>query len=343
MSHMYDEIHEQAKVIKHIKKHIKNELLNIEKRLNNTKIKCVILAARGSSDNACQYFRYLTEIYAGIPVSFSAPSVISIYKGDINYDSCLVIGVSQSGQAQDVLEVMKIAKSQNSFVIALTNNEDSPMAKLADIHLNLSVGKELSVAATKTFTAELYCLLELANIISMHKLDHLIPLVPQVIEDVLTRENQIFHIANNYIHVEESYVLARGFLYSIALESALKIQEACYINSKAYAISDFHHGPFAVLDSESHVIIFLKKGPTYQNGIDMIKKMKLTFSDLIVVTDSVIDGIDSDHILMLPEVDEAISPFAYIIAMQLFAYKLSLLRGIDADQPRGLKKVTITK
>ena len=343
MSHMYNEIKEQVSVIKHISNIIQPELEMLEKYINKKRPKHIVMVARGSSDNACQYFKYLCEIHAGITVSFAAPSTVSLYHAWIDYSDSMIIAVSQSGQAQDVIEIMKLAKDQHAFVLALTNDTNSPIAKLADLHIDIHAGKEYSVAATKSFTAQLYCLLEIANILSTHKLNKYTQSIAAHVENVLKQESKIFEVANQYIYVKESYILARGYLYSIALESSLKIQETSYINSKGYALSDFHHGPFAAIDQDSHIIIFLKSGITYQNGLEMIEKVRKTNCHLIVFSDQELIDFPQENLIILPTVDDTISPFLYITAMQLFAWKVSTLRGLNPDEPRGLKKVTITK
>jgi len=343
MDYMYHEIREQIDVFKECKDYNQRSLREIKEQFQTRKIKSIVLAARGSSDNAGNYFRYLAEVYLHIPVSLSAPSVLTVYDASIDYQDSLVIGVSQSGQAEDVLSVMKCAKEQGAIVIGLTNDLSSKIANLASYHLYMNVGKEKSVAATKTFMAEMYLLALLVSHLSNDAFSEELNRVPNYLKEVLKQEKQIEEVAKEYINVEECYVLARGYLYAIAQESALKIQETCYINAKAYSISDFHHGPFAVLDEDSHVILFANQGKTYQDATEIYDKIKSTGAKVLVVSSDLTPFAEATTQIQMPFVEEVISPFPYILAMQLFAYQLSKLRGNNPDVPRGLKKVTITK
>ena len=343
MKLMYEEIYKQATIIRSIKPLIEPTLQGILKAYKVARPTHIIVAARGSSDNACNYFKYLVEVYLGIPVSFAAPSVVTLYGTVMDYHHSMVIGVSQSGQAQDVLAILKMAKKQNAIVISITNDEASPMAKIADHHLDMNAGIERSVAATKTFMAELYSLGLLVATLEGKKLAPLFETVPTHLESLYSMESEIFKATEHYQLVNESYVLARGYLYSVAQESALKIQETCYINAKAYSISDFHHGPFAVLDSKSHVILFMNSGKTYQDTFEMAKKIKSTGAHLTILSDVSTLELSPDLTITMPSIDEVLAPFTYIFVMQLFAYKASILRGNNPDVPRGLKKITITK
>jgi glutamine---fructose-6-phosphate transaminase (isomerizing) len=343
MNHMYQEIYQQAEILRKIPALIKTTLENIVEEFKVKKPTQIVLAARGSSDNACNYFKYLAEVYLGIPVSFAAPSVLTLYDGMMDYSHAMVIGVSQSGQAQDVLAVMQMASVQGALVIAITNALNSPMAPSKNHHPYMGAGLEKSVAATKTFTSELFVLGLLVSEMTGKALSQRFLQIPDKLDEIKGLENKIFETAKTYVNVDESYVLARGYLYAIAQESALKIQETCYINAKAYSVSDFHHGPFAVLDEQSHVILFMNSGKTYKDTLDMAKKILLTKAHLIILTDLEIPEIECDAVIKMPQIDEILAPFTYIMAMQLFAMKLSLIKGNNPDVPRGLNKITITK
>ncbi len=341
MSYMYDEIFAQPKQIRLLQENIDHQLDAILEWFKEHPDAEITLAARGSSDNACNYFKYLAEVYLGIPVTLAAPSVVTLYGGKLRYrENDLIIGVSQSGEAQDVLAVMNQGKASGAKVVAFTNNGDSPMAKAADYHVEIMAGSELSIAATKTFTAELFALGKLVDRLAGGSLKNAFEMVPDIIEKTLAMEKTIEEASRTFFDVENLYVLGRGFLFSAAQESALKIQETTYVNAKAYAFSDFHHGPFAVLDPLSHVILFLESGKTFADGIEMIEKIRLTGASLLVLSDVTIDGLDA---IKLPDNPESVSPFAFTVAMQLFAYHLAKVKGIDPDKPRNLRKITITK
>src|SRR5690606_35448845 len=201
---MQQEIYEQPSIIERLDRLIEPKLQMFSELFINKNPKHIIVAARGSSDNACQYFRYIEEICYGLPVSFAAPSVISMYQSNVKYDQALVIGVSQSGQAQDVLAVMRQAKEQKALVIAITNDLTSPMAVEADLSFGLHANKELSVAATKTFTTELYVLAKLVSIITNHLHDKELKEIPNQIEKVFAVEDSIKRISESFKSINET-------------------------------------------------------------------------------------------------------------------------------------------
>lgn len=342
MHFMQQEIYEQPSIIERLDRLIEPKLIMFRELFVQKNPKHIILAARGSSDNACQYFRYIEEIFYGLPVSFAAPSIISMYQSKINYEQALVIGVSQSGQAQDVLSVMRQAKAQKALVISITNDLTSPMALEADLSFSLHANRELSVAATKTFTTELYVLAKMVSSLTNNSLEKELKAVPDAMEKVFAIEDSIKKVAQLFNAIKETYILARGPLYAIAQEGALKLLETTYIHAKAYSTSDFHHGPFAVIDEKAHTIVFLEKGVMYQNTLEMINKIELSHGKLIIFTND--SSFVSRHpVITLPETGLLTSAFIFSAAIQLFAYHVAITKGLNPDEPRGLKKVTITK
>lgn len=342
MYYMHQEIYEQAKIIEKLERLIEPKMIEFRQLYLNKNPKHIILAARGSSDNACQYFRYLEEIKCGLPVSFAAPSVVTMYHANMRYQDALVIGVSQSGQAQDVIELMKHAKQQGALIISITNDLSSPMALASDLSIGLHANKELSVAATKTFTTELFVLASLVNAMTSYTLSPELNRVSKSIEETYLIEPDIERAAQLFIKTEETYVLARGLLYASAQEAALKLLEATYIHAKAYSVSDFHHGPFAAIDEDVQVIVLLEKGATYDDTLDMIKKCEYAHAKLLIFTNDE-TYTNRNKVIYLPQTSSSIQIFPFTVALQLFAYHVACAKGLNPDVPRGLKKVTITK
>lgn len=342
-THMYNEIHEQIDILKTVYDENINKIKNIVEQIKKRKITNVILSARGSSDNACVYFKYLCEIYAGLPCGFAAPSVSTLYEGKLKYENTLVIGVSQSGAGLDILNVIKEAKRVNAMTISITNFKDSPLATAADYHLWLKCGEEKSVAATKTFISEMYILgLLCAELASSQHLKNNLDKVSSLLFDTLKSEKDIFLLAKRCVSFCDSYMLSRGINYVSSLESALKLQETTYIKSKAYSISDFYHGPFAVVDGTQNIFLLHGKGKTDKDVYDIFTKLLENHANVIVVSNDLYFK-SYEKAYFIPECDECISPFAIIATMQLFSCALSIIKGINPDCPRGLKKVTITK
>lgn len=341
---MIREIAEQPEGLKKCADYNKNVIAEIAKKVKDNNIRHIHLAARGSSDNACNYFKYLSEIYTGIPASFAAPSVVTLYNGKLDLNGTLVIGVSQSGKAADVLAILERAKATGAVTVSITNSPDSPMATAADYHIFLNVGEEKSVAATKTFTAQMYALALLAAAIGEDKkLSAALESVPAKISEVIALQDKIAAAAKRYTDAVDCYVLSRGISYAAAQETALKIQETTYVKARAYAISDFHHGPFAVVDEKSRLVIIAPNDQSAKDSIEMIEKAKATGADITVFTDSEKIAALADAPILLPSIDESVTPFVYVTCAQIFACNLSLFRGLTPDSPRGLKKVTITK
>jgi len=256
-----------------------------------------------------------------------------------------VIGISQSGMAEDVLEVIKNANEAGAPTVSITNSPGSPLAKEARHHLDCSAGPELSVAATKTFTTQIYLLAALAaEIAGEAGIKNELAALPGKISEMLESSSGIAESVQRYRFMHECFVLARGVNYAVALEAALKIQETNYVRAKAYATSDFYHGPLALLDADIPVVIFAPKGPSFPDIADMVGKLGGMDMELIMVSND--EGMLSKGACGLPIPDtsnDIISPYFNVITAQIFAYRLALAKGLDPDSPRRLSKITITK
>ncbi len=342
---MQKEIHEQPNVLKQCLQSNKDFMEKVIADIKSREINNVVIAARGTSDHAAIYGKYIIEYMLGIPVSLAAPSILTMYNKELDLKHSLVIGISQSGEAEDVLEVILSAKKQNAICITITNNIDSPLAKTSGYHLHTNAGKEESVAATKTFTSQMMMLALLVAYWSDNKkmMDELNQ-IPKELQKVLKLEKKIIEKVQRYRYMENCFVLARGMNYPMALESALKIQETTYVHANGYAISDFHHGPFAMIAEGIPVIIFAPDGPSLDDAKEMIEKLREAGAEIILVTnDKNIDNYD-DITFSIPDAEsDMITPFYNVCWAQMFACHLSLAKGMNPDSPRGLKKVTITR
>ena len=346
MTKMEKEINEQPKVLASLKATNETTLTNLILDIKQRDIKLVYFAARGTSDHASIYASYIISSLVGIPTSLALPSVITAYDGKLCLKDALVIGVSQSGKAADVLAVMERAKNCGALTVAVTNDLDSPMAKYGDYHLYCNAGLEESVAATKTFTSQMYVLALLAgywadNKEFLAKLDA----VPAAAEEFLSYiPQQIDSVIQRYRYMDTGFVLARGYSYAIALESMLKLQETNYVKMKGYAVSDFWHGPLAQVDKDTFVILYAAEGPVFQNCQDMLAKLDDIGAEVIVVSDN--DEIIKNRPLgfKIPNLGcDCVAPFMFAIFAQMFACKLTAVKGRNPDAPRNLNKVTITK
>jgi glutamine---fructose-6-phosphate transaminase (isomerizing) len=342
---MIKEINEQPDILESCLQNNMNTIKEIVRQIRERNIGTVFIAARGTSDHAAVYGKYVIEILTGIPVALAAPSVFTMYNKSLNLKDTLVIGISQSGEAEDVREVVSSAAASGSITISITNNGNSPLACGAAYHLDCSAGPELSVAATKTFSAEMFLLAQLAACWSDNSnIRDELSTVPAKIRQTLKTSDGIKNKVQRYVFMNECFVLARGINYAVALECALKIQETTYIRAKAFASSDFYHGPLALIDRNIPVIVFIPEGPSFKDSLQMIKKLADNGIDIIAVSNCKDVLAASNCGFAIPRTEnDIISPYPNVVISQLFACELALAKGLDPDKPRRLNKVTITR
>lgn len=309
-------------------------------------VKNIYFAARGTSDHACVYAQYLFGIFAGIPCALGTPSVFTKYGAHVDLSDNLVIGVSQSGKAEDVLAVLESAKKDGAITVALTNNEDSPMAKCAEFHLFCGCGHEASIAATKTFTAQMTTLGALAAVWAGN--DDLLAAfraLPEKAQEMLdTKYDEIMAFADKYQNIPGAILLGRGISYCIALEGALKMLETNKLKMKGYPTSDFHHGPIAQVKPGDLVFVLSPKGATSGDSKDIIAKLQNVEADVVVVTDDASEAPEGTTAVVLPATGcEFTFPQIAVMFFQLLACCMTIVRGIDPDLAGVINKITITK
>lgn len=346
MTKMEKEILEQPKVLASLKGVNEVTIKNLVSDIKQRDIRMVYFAARGTSDHASIYASYLISTYVGVPTALALPSVITAYDGKLCLKDALVIGVSQSGKAADVLAVMEKAKQCGALTIAVTNDLQSPMAQFGDYHLYCNAGLEESVAATKTFTSQMYVLAMLAavwgdNAAMLAKLDE----VPGAVEQLLSYiPHDIEKIIQRYRYMENGFVLSRGTSMAIAFETMLKLQETNYVKMKGYAVSDFWHGPLAQVDEGTFVILYAPEGPVFENCKEMLAKLDEIGAEVVLVSDNEDIVAGRPFSFLVPKLGcDCVSPFLFAVFAQMFAYKLTTVKGRNPDAPRNLNKVTITK
>ncbi len=345
MTQMWQEIMEQPKIVEKCLSLNQKTIDAILDRLGEKDIDNVIIAARGTSDHAGIYGKYLIEIKKGIPVSLAAPSVFTIYEKNVKMANSLVIAISQSGRAADALEVIRSARKQGAPTVAITNFEDSPLAMESEFHLFCGAGVEKSVAATKTFMSEIYLL---AQFVAAWSGDEAfkkeLTEVPSLLTKTLESAEDIKNVVNRYRFMNMCFILARGTNYAVAMEASLKIQETSYVRAKGYAISDFHHGPFAMIGEHMPVILYAPKGESLKDCKEMLEKLRNAGADILVVSNDPETLAMGNCSLRIPDItSDFISPFATVMVAQIFACNLSVLKGLNPDAPRGLSKVTYTR
>lgn len=345
MTKMWKEILQQPDILKKTIETNGKVIEALISKLNSSEITSVIIAARGTSDHAAVYAKYAIETLVEIPVSLAAPSVFTMYNSKVNMKNCLVIGISQSGKAADAIEVVKTAREQGAVTMSVTNFVDSPLAAASEFHLFCDTGVEQSVAATKTFTSTAFLLINfIAKWAKNEEVLAELSNVPAAISTVFNQAENVKEVVKRYRFMKECFVLARGINYSIALESALKIQETTYVRAKAFATSDFHHGPFAMIERDMPVIVYAPKGPSSKDVLEMINKLKDSQADILIISnDKDLLGMGDCSIEIPQKLSDFVSPLINVVVAQMFACNLSLIKGLNPDSPRGLNKVTITR
>jgi glucosamine--fructose-6-phosphate aminotransferase (isomerizing) len=343
LSLMLQEIAEQPAALE---KTILEERSKVERLgafLKGRDVDLIVLVARGSSDNAALFGRYLLEITTGIPVSLSAPSVHTIYNAKLKLGRALVIGVSQSGEGEDINLVLENARACGACTVGVTNEAASSMTKVVDETLLMHGGRERSVAATKTFTGQMLLFYMLASALSDKRQAPAYEAIPQHVALALERQQAITELVERYVFMENCVVVGRGLIYANAYELALKLMETCYVVAERFSSADFLHGPLAMVERHFPVILFAPPGAMLQGVKELLERLKELRADTLVITaDEEAGRAASRAIMMPPEINEFLAPIPYIIPAQLFAALLADAKGLDPDAPRSLSKVTRT-
>jgi glucosamine--fructose-6-phosphate aminotransferase (isomerizing) len=305
----------------------------------------VCIAARGTSDNAARYAQYTMGIHNRLTVALAAPSVHTLYGTAPDMSRALVMGISQSGQSQDVLQVIADARAQGSLTVSITNDANSPMAQAAEYHVLLHAGEELSVAATKTYTAELMVVAMLvAALADSDQLRADLQALPQQMTETLSQSDAIARWAERYRYMTNFVAIGRGYNYCTAFEISLKIKELCYVTGNGYSEADFLHGPIAQVLPGFPVIVVAPSGKTLPVMRDFLTKLEGRQAEVIAVSnDETVFSTAKQKVRLPVALPEWLSPLAAVIPGQIFAMCLAQAKGHEVDRPRGLTKVTITR
>lgn len=342
---MLREIHEQPQAIRDTLEREGSGIAEVAAVLRERRPRFVILAARGTSDNAGTYLRYIFGAINGMVVAPAAPSLLTVYNSQMHIEDTVVIGISQSGKATDVIEVLERSRKLGALTVALTNTADSPIVQAAEHSLLTHAQEEKAVAATKTYTTALAVAYELAACWAEREdLRESIRLVPGIIEQLFEDlEAWMAGRTERYRYMETCTVLARGVNYATAKEIALKLQECCYINPEPWSSADYMHGPIAALRPGDPVMLLAPQGPSLGSMLEVGQAVRDRQGEMIVFSDDD-DALSLAMVPMkLPPLGKSLwSPIVIAVAGQLFAYYLAIHKGLNPDKPRGLQKVTLT-
>lgn len=345
MSYMLREVHQQPEIIRSLHRLESESIALLAHEIRQRGINLVITVARGSSHHAAVYAKYVLETVNGLPVAAAEPSVFTLYGAKLGLERTLVLGISQSGEGLDVADYLLRAKSQGALTAAITNEPGSKITTIADSAILCHAEKEISLAATKTYTSALaaVCLLSAEIAGDRRQADGLL-IAADKMEQVLSLEPQLADLARGYADLDQCFVISRGINLCTALESALKMIESSYVGAQAYSAASFMHGPVAAVSEGSTCFLLAPDGVALDSILTVADKIKERRADSVIfAADDAALAAAEVGIRMPSEIGEIVSPLVYITAVQLFVNYLARAKGCDPDHPRGLTKIILTR
>ena len=303
----------------------------------------VLLAARGTSDHAALYGKYLLETELGLPCGLASMSTLTAQRATPRWRDTLWIAVSQSGGSPDLAESTAVAARAGALTLAVTNAPDSPLAQAAQLHVDIQAGPELSVAATKSYTAQLQALWLLVDAWRGGDARQ-VRGIPETVQRALS-EDAVSELAATYRFADRLVTVGRGFSYPTARESALKLMETTYVAAQAFSGADLLHGPVAMVDAHRPVIVAAPEGNGGRLLRPVLARLREVGADVCLVgARPLADEFRISRVLGASLlVEEQLSPLVQIVPLQALAREMAVARGFDPDRPRGLSKVTETR
>jgi glutamine---fructose-6-phosphate transaminase (isomerizing) len=298
----------------------------------------ITIVARGSSDHAAVYGRYLLEAATGRPVSLAAPSLHTLYGIDVDYRGQLVIAVSQSGATPEIVRTLHALQKAGGRGLAITNDPESALAKTAGEAVDLEMGEERAVPATKTVTGQLTAFAIIASALGRVPFTHgELDAVPESVQAVLDEPGPVAAAAQALVGASQLIIVARGYLFAAALETALKIKETCSVMADGYSAADLRHGPIAAVTRGLPVVALCAAGPAFSDVASLVDVLRARGASVLVV------GTGERADVSLPaHTPEPLTPILAVVRGQQLAHELALRLGYDPDRPEGLTKVTAT-
>jgi glucosamine--fructose-6-phosphate aminotransferase (isomerizing) len=355
MSTMLEEIRQQPTAIARTLKAEWRSIGQLKAHFSQHQPRMIVLAARGTSDNAAYFGRYLLEITTGIPVSLAAPSVYTLYRSRLQLREVLLVAISQSGESTDINIVLEEAKNTGAMTIGITNEPESTITKLAGHTIQVRAGKERSVAATKTYTGQLFALYLLAYALGAPLKYEDLRRVPELASAALRLDDEIAERAQRYRFMDHAVVVGRGLNYSTSFEFALKLMETCYVIAERFSSADLLHGPIAMLEASFPAFVLAPCGVTWPPIRELIERLRSIKAETLVFTDRSnreireLRGFEKNTVIIPAPLyrkssppEDLYTPIPYIVPGQLFAAHLADVKGLDPDRPRTLSKVTQT-
>ena len=339
------EIFEQPLVLARLLEDQMEGVQEIAQAIRARDVHLIFLAARGTSNNAGLYAKYLWGSFNRLPTALAAPSLFTIYSRPPALRNALVVGISQSGQSPDIVSVVAEGSRQGTPTLAITNDPRSPLAQTAEFVIHTGAGTEEAVAATKTYTTQLLAIAMLSAALSADS-DRLAALkrVSMLVEQALALDAIIERVTERYRHMEQCVVLGRGYNYATAFEWSLKLKELAHVVAQPYSSADFQHGPVAIVSERFPVLAVVPRGAVIDAMLTLLSSLVSEHQVELLVISNEEEALSLAHTpLRLPaELPEWLSPLVSIVPAQLFCYHLARAKGYDTETPPGLSKVTHT-
>lgn len=358
---LYHEIHQQPETLQNLLDNAAASIQELARAIKQRDINHIVIAARGTSDNAGRYAQYVLGARNGLQVTLSTPSLYSIYHAPPRFHNALALGISQSGQSPDIVSVLAEARRQGALTAAITNAPTSDLGAQSDIVVPIHVGEERAVAATKSYTGQLLAIALLSATLVANGVTgapttdtsttmdtgaaapRSLREVPAAARATLQMNQAIAAIAPRYRYMSHCVVVGRGYNYATAFETALKLKELTYTIVEPYSSADFLHGPLAMVERGFPVIVLAPSGQMTPTLLDFVRTVKERHAEVIAVSDEPSILQEARIPLPLPrQLPEWLSPITAIIPGQLLAMHLAWTRDYDVDDPRAIQKVTET-
>jgi glucosamine--fructose-6-phosphate aminotransferase (isomerizing) len=342
-THLFKEIHEQPAVLQKLLEREEGTARSLAQAIRDRDISYIMIAARGSSDNAARYAQYVFGTMNGFPVALAAPSEFTIYQHPPQFRNALVIGISQSGQSPDIVAVLAEARKQGALTAVITNTPESALAQEGDFVLPLHAGDERSIASTKTYTASLAAIALISSKLSDDsEMWSSLQDLAGMVEKALTIAGHVAEVSVRYRFMSRCIVVGRGYNYATAFELALKLKELTYTIVEPYSSADFLHGPLAMIQEGFPVIVISPSGAVREEMDRFVRGLREHRAEVLIIRDANDKRRETLSLQVPCTVPEWLSPITMAVPAQLLSMFIADMRGYPVDTPRSLHKVTET-
>ncbi|HET7900020.1 MAG TPA: SIS domain-containing protein, partial [Candidatus Nanopelagicales bacterium] len=335
------EIAEQPEVFERILRDGAAAAAGVGRVLRERHPRFVLFAARGTSDHAALYAKYLVELRLGLPAGLASPSTLTAYGARPDLRDVLLVAVSQSGGSPDLVETVSVARACGALTLAVTNAGGSDLANAAELHLDVMAGTERAVAATKSYTAELLTLWLVVQSVLGEGAGGAAG-VPAAAAALVARTDEVDALSARYRFTDRIVLTGRGYAFPTALEGALKLMETSYVAAHAFSGADLLHGPLAMIDSDHPVLAVVPAGVGEAAMRPVLERLHERGADLTVLGGPASLGFATVGFDLAHGLREDLAPLVDVIPLQQLALSSAVARGYDPDRPRGLSKVTET-